>query len=68
MHKSVKLGIWNIRGLNGNEEELIIEFGKAKSKMCLIIETKIKGNEGHGLFYSCVNSKTWAHAGVACLE
>ncbi|MGL4388826.1 MAG: reverse transcriptase domain-containing protein [Brevinema sp.] len=64
---------WNVRGLNGKENELIIEFERSKAALMIITETKKKGkgmeilNGGHGLWYSGVKIEERAQAGVAIL-
>lgn len=67
------IGMWNVRGLAGREEELIWEFEKAKVDLLLLSETKVKGRglkrlkNDHGLLYSGVDRHVWGQAGVACL-
>lgn len=68
-----KLATWNIRSLNGKEQELVQEFNQTKVDIMAICKTKKKGQGviemegGHILFYSGVNEETRAREGVACL-
>ena len=64
----MQIGTWNIKSLNGKEEELIEEFEKAKLDILCITETKKKGNgitrmrNSHILIFSGVDSresKSW---------
>ncbi|KAK4883448.1 hypothetical protein RN001_006767 [Aquatica leii] len=54
----LRLGTWNIRSLNGQEQELIYEFEKLNLDILAITETKKKGNgmiemeNGHLLIYT----------------
>ena len=67
------MGTWNIRGLNGKEEELLDEFEKLGLNILAITETKKKGRtsmeqrDGHLLILSGVKVEERAQAGVGCL-
>lgn len=40
--KLLKMGTWSVRGLNGKEEEVIMEMKKINIEMKVLIETKKK--------------------------
>lgn len=69
----IKMGTWNIRGLNGKEVEICEEFDKAKLDVLTISETKKKGSgiekltRHHILIYSGVELEERAAAGVGCI-
>lgn len=71
--KGWKLGTWNIKSLNGKEDELIQEFEKVGINILAITETKKKGkhvmelDNGHILILSGVNNEERARGGVGCL-
>lgn len=73
LSKILRLGTWNIRSLNGKENELIEEFEKTKLDLLAITETKKKGQgiieleRGHILLYSGVNPEVRAAEGVGCI-
>ncbi|KAF2904961.1 hypothetical protein ILUMI_01204, partial [Ignelater luminosus] len=57
--------MWNARGFNGKQQELLMEFEDAKVALVLLSETKMKGKdfkmmEGSlGLWYSGVDACMW---------
>lgn len=68
-----KLGTWNIRSLNGKEEELSDEFDRLNLDILTVTETKKKGKgekqlvNGHLLIYSGVAQDKRASEGVGCI-
>lgn len=68
-----KLGVWNIRSIQGKEIEIINEFEEANVEIMAISETKKKGEgktyltNGHILIYSGVQNNQRAAAGVGCI-
>lgn len=68
-----KLGVWNVRSLNGKEDELIYEFERAGLEVLVVAETKKKGEgevklmNGHTLVYSGVPENKRAVEGVGCI-
>lgn len=71
--KIIKIGTWNVRGINGKEMELIEEFENAQLVLLAISEAKKKGNgitqtkTDHVLIHSGVKMEERPRAGVACL-
>lgn len=69
----LRLGTWNVRGLNGKEMELINEFERAKLEILVIPETKRKDkgmielDKEHLLIWSGVDNKERAQAGIGCM-
>lgn len=68
-----RIATWNIRGINGKEEELIEEIKQAKIGILAITETKKKGQgiqdvqENYILLYSGVEHEKRAKAGVGII-
>lgn len=73
MVKTWKIGTWNVRGINGKEDELNEEFEKVGLDILGVTETKKKGKGetvlkgGHVLLYSGVDGKERAREGVGCI-
>ena len=73
MYRIWKVGTWNVRGINGKEEELDDEFGRVGLDILGVTETKKKSKGecilkgGHVLFYSGVDVKERAREGVRCI-
>lgn len=70
--KILKLGTWNIRSLNGKENERMLEFENAQLDILALSETKKKGqglkkNGGHILVHSGVPVEKRAAEGVASI-
>lgn len=71
--RSIKLGTWNIRSINGKEIELSEEFERARLEILVVAETKKKGkgkiemDNGHLLLWSGVDEKERANAGIGCI-
>ena len=68
----LKIGVWNVRGLNGKEQILQDELIKAKVDIAVIPETKkkLKGSqemEDYILLYSGVPTNKRAAAGIAIM-
>lgn len=69
----LRIGTWNIRGLNGKEEELINEFENSKLEVLAITETKKKGKGcigvkgGHMMMCSGVEHNIRGQSGVGCI-
>lgn len=67
------IGEWNVRGLNGKEEELLQEFEDQGLNLLALTETKKKGQKtielekGHLLILSGVKTEERAQAGVGCI-
>lgn len=67
------MGTWNIRSLQGKENELTDEFIRADLDILAITETKkkekgtIELEKGHILIYSGVDKNKRAAAGVGCI-
>lgn len=68
-----KIGVWNIRSINGKENELIQEFKNTKLDLLGMCETKKKGRGIMKmeerlvlLLYSGIDKKMRAKEGVAC--
>lgn len=70
---TVNLGTWNVRGLNGKEDELTEELSKMNMQYVGITETKRKGKgvkklpNGYWMYWSGVEAEDNAGAGVALL-
>uniref|UniRef100_A0A1Y1JWU5 Reverse transcriptase domain-containing protein n=1 Tax=Photinus pyralis TaxID=7054 RepID=A0A1Y1JWU5_PHOPY len=68
-----RIATWNVRGLNGKEEEISDELRKLKLDVIAITETKRKGrdeiklDQGHVMLSSGVPQERRAAAGVACI-
>lgn len=68
-----KMGTWNVRGLQGKEQELVDEFENANLQILSITETKRKGKgmmelgNGHILVFSGVQQGERAKSGVGCI-
>lgn len=68
-----KIGTWNVKSINGKENELTQEFEEMGLDILAISETKKKGtglkelDNGHLLIYSGVEHNTRAAGGVGCL-
>lgn len=71
--KISKIATWNIRSIQGKEDELEAEFESMELELLAITETKKKGEgstttkNGHLLIYSGVKNNMRAKAGVGCL-
>ena len=68
----LKIGVWNVRGLNGKEQILQDELIKVKVDIAVIPETKkkLKGSqemEDYILLYSGVPTNKRAAAGIAIM-
>lgn len=72
-NKGWRIGTWNVRGLNGKENELIQEMSEAGIDLLAITETKKKGqsvtelNEGYTMILSGVGQEVNAKRGVGCV-
>ncbi|XP_023312211.1 craniofacial development protein 2-like [Anoplophora glabripennis] len=68
-----KIGTWNIRSINGKENELMQEFQNAGLDILTVSETKKKNKgvmeleNGHLLIYSGVENNKRTAAGVGCI-
>ncbi|XP_044766617.1 craniofacial development protein 2-like [Coccinella septempunctata] len=68
-----RIATWNVRSLQGKEEELEREFEEMGLEILAITETKKKGKgtvdtkNGHLVVYSGVNEEMRAMAGVGCM-